>query len=939
MLDIRDHARIALCRSDRLFFHLAQGQFRYKANGNAYEWPDSEQLMQDLLGDVAPSRYSYEDQKNIFSLLGVNSQSIANYSLAFIDDIFAENFSITGNRLERVLNKGAAEIYLINQVHPFVFVSRKLACMLVNRAATIDQIVGLVKPCQEQMISGSPQTSQHRLTDIHVHLGGVNQPAYTILALLSLNSLPGSILSKKLWPGPHIPPDFTYLRSGKFSAVRVLQILRLTHQYMMDRSNTYKVLLENNSLLTTAAWRVESMSLDKPTKGQFLCSQSDSAIMLRALDKQIGIFENQGLFVQAVLLLLVYVQSIWLSSTSKVDKLAVLLFIHSFNIIRSLIVMGSHTGLTNFTKYFNNPLRQLKDIPILSGHMRGSNISDKGRAIFGSGTARVNFRITPNALASDEAALADTIKALDTSTVSAAATNSVSKLHRALPVAAMLRNSNSTNSDFPSYQFTLHFLRSASNKANFPASRKSALPSDMRKRQAIWQEARKLDQWLRAISTRNRRIGTLSQRWFQDGLLSVYDRLGSNLESINLTKLVAGIDVAGSEAGFGIEMFAPAIQFLRRDLADDSDYYGEVPAKKRLPAHIHAGEDFLHLASGMRAIDETVIFCQFDGRDRIAHALAMGFMPREWFANHPRILVSTEQAFDNYVWLHSKLTDVDATIAHKADILYFLEKRIKLLAEGLYGELAQRYAITDWISAWRLRAFCPNVVFRFSAYGQKAMLGDAFAKLNINNAMQAIGMGAINANLSKNTNTSYVDRLSQFREHLVRLKPILRMRLFSPDWRQRANQILCLRYDEHCQSVTPPTDIVGSLEEQAIHIAQEHCLAHYADMGITFEACPTGNYLIAGFKNYGEHPIFRWCPPNIAQLQKDECYNPFGLRKDRVKVGVATDDPGIFNTTLAAEFKHLEQAAIDHHGSSKEAAQRWIEKLKITNNDCFDCGN
>ena len=938
MLDIRDHARIVLCRSDRLFHHLANSQFRHKSGVDTYNQSNSQQLLQDLLSDVAPSRYSHEDQVNVFSSLGVSTQSISSYSLAFMDDIFAENFSITGNVLERLFAKGVAGSYLVNQVHPFVFVSRKLACMLVNHEANIDQIVALVKPCQEQMISSSQQILQHRLTDIHVHLGGVNQPAYTILALLSLNSLPGPILSKELWPSPHIPPDFTYLRSGKLSAVRVLQILRLTYQHMMNRSNTYKVLLENNSLLSTAAWRVEDMSSNKPTETQFLWSRSNNAITLRALDMHIRIFKKQGLFVQAMLLLLVYVQFMWLISTSKADKLAVLLFIHSFNIIRSLIVMGSHTGLTNFTKYFDNPLRQLKDISVLNSDMRGSDILDKGRAIFNSGTIRVNFRITPNALAFDEAALADTVKAMDTSTISAAIANtdSISELRRALPVAAMLHNNN-MDGDFPSYQFTLHFLRSASDKANTLGARDLALPSDMHKRKKVWREARKLDQWLRAISTRKRLVGTLSQSWFQNDTFSVSDRLNSKLESIDLTKLVAGIDVAGSEAGFGIEVFSPAIQFLRRDLADKSDYYGEVPVKRRLPAHIHAGEDFLHLTSGMRAIDETVTFCQFDGQDRIAHALAMGFMPSEWFASHPRILVSAEQAFDNYVWLHSKLTDTEATFAEKADSLYFLEKRIDLLAEILYNELAQEYAIDDWVSAWRLRAFCPNSILRFVAHGQKAILGDAFAKLNISNAMQTLSPSY--SNLAKCANTGYVSQLSQFRERLARLTPILRARLFSPDWRRRADRILCLRYDERCQAILPPLDVIGSLEERAIHVAQDHCLARYADIGITFEACPTGNYLIAGLKNYGQHPIFRWYPPNMAQLQEGERHNSFGLRKDRVRVGVATDDPGIFNTTLVAEFKHLEKAAIEHHGCSKEAAQRWIEELKITNNNCFDCAS
>jgi hypothetical protein len=66
-----------------------------------------------------------------------------------------------------------------------------------------------------------------------------------------------------------------------------------------------------------------------------------------------------------------------------------------------------------------------------------------------------------------------------------------------------------------------------------------------------------------------------------------------------------GLDVAGDENALKIEWFAPVLRWLRSGFKPLSD--GE-RASTGFHLSIHAGEDYAHPASGMRHIDETVIF-------------------------------------------------------------------------------------------------------------------------------------------------------------------------------------------------------------------------------------------------------------------------------------------------------------------------------------------
>ncbi len=97
---------------------------------------------------------------------------------------------------------------------------------------------------------------------------------------------------------------------------------------------------------------------------------------------------------------------------------------------------------------------------------------------------------------------------------------------------------------------------------------------------------------------------------------------------VNLLNMVRGVDVAGNENALPIEVFSPAIRVLRHAHYEPERNLNS--RLKRFHLSIHAGEDYSHLVSGLRLIDETVQFCNMQTGDRLGHALALGVDAPTW---------------------------------------------------------------------------------------------------------------------------------------------------------------------------------------------------------------------------------------------------------------------------------------------------------------------
>jgi hypothetical protein len=95
------------------------------------------------------------------------------------------------------------------------------------------------------------------------------------------------------------------------------------------------------------------------------------------------------------------------------------------------------------------------------------------------------------------------------------------------------------------------------------------------------------------------------------------------------------LDVAGNEATGPLWQVVPALRHVQR-VAEEIARWAPVD-----PLHLtlHVGEDFEHLLSGLRAVDEPLAWDLVGRGDRLGHALALGWKPEKWAWGKPSVEV------------------------------------------------------------------------------------------------------------------------------------------------------------------------------------------------------------------------------------------------------------------------------------------------------------
>ena len=477
------------------------------------------------------------------------------------------------------------------------------------------------------------------------------------------------------------------------------------------------------------------------------------------------------------------------------------------------------------------------------------------------------------------------------------------------------------------WHFCLHFIRSGKQH------RKN-------KQKELWKEAKKLDECLYKQTEWN-------VPEFLDGFLNP-------LWTFQPSRWVRGLDVAGDENLWKIEVFAPMLRWLRRGLRP-------LPADA-LPTlgfhlSVHAGEDYAHPVSGMRHIDETVQFCEMHDGDRLGHALALGIAPAQWAERQGDMLLPVDEHLDNLVWLWHYACELSSRLPLAAQVLPGLARRVARFVrhlpwlngnstpllharEGASASDAGMVVEPDTLwRAWRLRRNCHYQLRPAAGSAEwEGAVSDSILALAtpdwrlLNKASQACALpdksGHSQPNAALLPATLYLKREAWLALPDSERVPLKKVRV-------RAGEPLsaaALHHDDPEQG--PLQDHDSPAELEFMHALQDYLLDQYDRQGILIEANPTSNVYIARLQGYHEHPIFRWAPPDESVLRAGAEYNRHGLRRGPMRVLVNTDDPGIMPTTLRTEYALLREAAIDL-GISRTVAETWLERLRELGVDQF----
>lgn len=374
-----------------------------------------------------------------------------------------------------------------------------------------------------------------------------------------------------------------------------------------------------------------------------------------------------------------------------------------------------------------------------------------------------------------------------------------------------------------------------------------------------------------------------------------------------------GLDVAADENDLRIEVFSPALRVLREGKL--SQYATHSPTEK-LHFSIHAGEDYSHLLSGMRHIDETVRFCDFQPWDRIGHGLALGVDVEAWAKQQQVAYIPVSELLDNLVWAHHYAIEVVQQVPQLMPALPLLEKSIQQLSKQIHGE---EVPCATLFRAWQLRRNCPVK----SKHDPKLNHEPWFPDFDEQDTLWCPDSSSNQKDISAFTlwqKHAYpsMDRERKEDVALVKLLPLSQKSVWDTRGYQETKTL-------EFQLTQIELDLYSAIQDWLIQ--------DYSRMELVFEACPTSNITIGRFQYYHEHPVYRWYP--VKQEWLNEKYNRWNLRTGPLKVCVNTDDAGIMPTSIHTEHRLLRDTAKDYYHATGEDADRWIDRLREIGIEAF----
>lgn len=333
---------------------------------------------------------------------------------------------------------------------------------------------------------------------------------------------------------------------------------------------------------------------------------------------------------------------------------------------------------------------------------------------------------------------------------------------------------------------------------------------------------------------------------------------------------VVGIDAAANEMDAGPEVFAPTFHWLRKKWRE---------RKKDIQITFHAGEDFVHLLSGLRMMVEAVDFLEMEQGDRIGHGTAAGIEPSLWMNRMGKsVKIRKGEWLDDLVVAYDLIVSNDNKYTDLIQLLPKLHNQIEDLHKEIYGTFSSIKEMTD---AWTFRKYDGDILRDFPHIDKLDFAEMEKVKMLINEKTAA--------------------------------KRLYRKYHF--DAKVKAE------YNKLCD-----VDIEKGLftAENLFHL-QKLVLNKIAKKGIAIEVLLTSNIAISFYRESTEHHLEKWLGNDID----DE-----GMLTPPIVVG--SDDPGIFMTNIYIEYARI-ATYLEQKGYGYTERMHIIEDL-IKNGEYFKFG-
>ena len=353
-----------------------------------------------------------------------------------------------------------------------------------------------------------------------------------------------------------------------------------------------------------------------------------------------------------------------------------------------------------------------------------------------------------------------------------------------------------------------------------------------------------------------------------------------------LGRYVVGIDAASEENQAEPWIFAPVYNAIRnrsitRPVIEDMD--GKIERLNNIGFTYHVGEEFRHLLSGLRHIDEVIEHFHYKPGDRLGHAVALGVDVEYWMRRNAVVIVPVMEHLENLLWLWGNMVYENWVIGIAVEAL---EGKILNLAKMIYGDISGM-----------------EVHILYDAYSEKFNLNyeRIFVKIKEKYILDEPREENVSAN-GLHHFCRYYNTSSPF--GVLWTKEKIFCTFFCPLYFRRFQKPIFINVDNE--------------EFQMLKKVQEYVIQKVEQKGIYVEVNPTSNTTIgdieALFSNY------------ILNLNSKGLDNSHG-KKHEVLVTVNSDDPLIFNTNCENELAYLYHCLV-HKNYKKESILQWIDKVR-----------
>ena len=837
--------QIVLLRSDKVFVKLLDKLLDVESFGVEEKFDE----LKEGVRDFYPNTYRLDEidlslaQKQV-----VDSGLDINYNFSFLNTIFKKFLTYNGSSVFAKENKLEEYLVFITKVSPLQLLGYKLANDLSKGSIELNDLFAFVDNYTPLNLKVD---KQKKYAENHLHLKGASYSPYNMLKLFTYPT-DRKYFKKDFLSKISRINEFSYINNNNYSIGQIVEITKLSIDYIYSsfmeespqtkeyKETLVKILVSNKPVKSNYRNSIDTITKLSKIFPIFKNSVEDT------ITKEIVTLYEQNAFDKALLLENILFFYIYKNTDSNELKYFIKLYLHSSNILRSYMVMSQNLGLAHFSEFSGSYLRSVER----------RNADNVASSIVESGTDYLNAK-------------------LDVKTSS-------SEISEILLDFKYAFESKKKKIDF---NFGLSSKKGKEKYIQIQTG--DLLPRFLKKRKEVHKEVLALDDFLRNITYK--KLDAFSNALKYTNIKAYKQKEKLKNKTLDISSFVVSIDAVGKETHTPPEVFAPYFRFLRvnpkklkNNIFLNTKIFKHHP---KLLMTVHAGEDFNHLVTGMRRVDESVKFFDMQRGDRLGHVLSLGVFPKEWLEGVKDLLLTKGDYFDDLVWLCKKLKTLKNTNLDVARYIQIYEDKVWKLFSEIYPMSKSSFHLNDLYEAWKYRKNCSITYYKRE---RKETLFDEYSE----------------AVLDKKKPSSEVKELYE----LYQTNKVVR--------------------DNYEKVISIKKSSISKEELKIWQALQDRMINGLSKKGIVIETNPSSNVFVSTMSSYDYHPIFRFYPPKDDMLKNGKKFNKYNQRDGRVGVTINSDDPAIFVTSLQNEYKTIKNVAIKKYKCSDKEAEEWVSDIR-----------